>query len=80
MSVETSTKKRNSRTVFEVSLGPVCPVKAFDDDRVELHVDTVMTRPAHEPSVWLDAHFIEAKKNQEIKVSNKRSWGRRVLK
>ena len=52
-------EESKTRTVFEISLGRVSPVKAFDDDRVELHVDKVMSRPAHQHSVWLEPQFIE---------------------
>ncbi len=72
-----------TRTVFERSLGRVFPVKAFDDDRVELLVGKVMGRPAYEHSIWLEPQFIELvsrSKKQRGKVSNKRSRVRRVLK
>ncbi len=72
-----------TRTVFERSLGRVFPIKAFDDDRVELHVGKVMSRPAYEHSIWLEPQFIELvakSKKPKGKVSNRRSWGRRVLK
>jgi hypothetical protein len=72
-----------TRTVFERSLGRIFPVKAFDDDRVELHVGKVMSRPAYEHSIWLEPQFIELvtrSKSQRGKVTNKRSGVRRVLK
>lgn len=70
-----------TRTVFERSR--VFPIKAFDDDRVELHVGKVMSRPAYEHSIWLEPQFIELvakSRKPKGKVSNRRSWGRRVLK
>ncbi len=72
-----------TRTVFERSLGRIFPVKAFDDDRVELHVGKVMGRPAYEHSIWLEPQFIELvakSKKPKRKASNRRSRGRRVLK
>ena len=65
-----------TRTVFERSLGCIFPVKAFDDDRVELHVGKVMGRPAYEHSIWLEPSFIELvakSRRPKRKVSNRRS-------
>jgi len=65
-----------TRAVFERSLGRVFPIKAFDDDRVELHVGKVMSRPAYEHSIWLEPQFVELvakSKRQKRRVINKRS-------
>lgn len=48
-----------TKTVFDRSLGLVFPIDAFDKDRVELLVGSVMKRPAYEHTIFLEPHFVE---------------------
>jgi hypothetical protein len=72
-----------TRTVFEKSLRRVFSVKAFDENRVELHVGKVMSRPAYEHSIWLEPTFIELaakSKKPKSKIRKKRPRRKRVVK
>ena len=58
-----------TNTVFERSLGRTFPIEAFDGDRVELLVGSVMKRPAYEHTIFLEREFIELARKGNRRVS-----------
>lgn len=65
-------EEMEAKLVFQRSLGRTFPIEAFDDERVELLVGSVMKRSAYEHTIFLEPRFVELARKRKSKVSKSR--------
>lgn len=64
-----SAEEMQTQSVFDRCLGRAFRIEAFDEERVELLVGTVMKRRAYEHKIYLEPKFIELAHKRKRKVS-----------
>jgi hypothetical protein len=67
-----STEEMQTKEVFDRCLGRTFRIEAFDENRVELLVGSVMKRPAYEETIFLEPEFVELTRKRTRRVSKSR--------